>query len=264
MNQPEPTTQPLPPLETTTTPTPLSIEGVLSEQIMEGNIEQQETPAFSCKNSLYLGKFVITNSQPIGTNIYSFSADYPMGISSNNYYGQPQADGILRQLCPWSLIPVWFSRQCKVDYILAFQPVKVSDSRVTIDSFYRYTQAPISTYNTDAFVNDSVSNFIDDSDGLITNKIPTYWPTDFVPTRSFRIDGINRPPSYVPKTRMSIFIRSPYVPTLMHPEFFDVLVYLMPLVSIASTTVASTRVTRSLPSNDNYLPLPYVFNRQNV
>jgi len=264
MNTPEPTTQPLPPLGTTTTPTPLSIEGVLANQVEEGNLEKQRIPALTCKNSLYLGKFTITNAQPIGTNVFSFSAEYPLGAVSNNYYGQPGGDGVYRQLCPWSLIPTWFSRQCKIDYTLAFQPVKVSDSRVTIDSFYRYSQTPVTSYNTDSFVNDTVSNYIDDSDGLITNTIPTYWPTDFVPTRSFRMAGINQPPSYVPKTRMTTFIRSPYVPTLMHPDSFDVLVYLMPMVSIASTTVASTRVTRAVPSNDNYLPLPYVFNRQNV
>jgi hypothetical protein len=264
MNPPNPTTQPLPPLETTTTPTPLSIEGLLSEQVLEANLEIQETPSLSCKNSLYLGKFRISNSQPIGTQIYSFDASYPLGSSSNLYYNQPTADGVLRQLCPWSLIPVWFSRQCKLDYTLVFQPVKVSDSRVTIDSFYRYTQTRISTYNTDAFVNDTVSNFIDDSDGLITNNIPTYWCTDFVPTRSFRMSGTNIPPSYIPKTFMTTFIRSPYVPTLMHPDSFDVLVYLIPIVSIASTVVASTRVTRTTPSNDNYLPLPYVFNRLSV
>uniref|UniRef100_A0AAU8JQ21 Structural protein 2 n=1 Tax=Chipolycivirus sp. TaxID=2809300 RepID=A0AAU8JQ21_9VIRU len=258
------TTQPLPPLETTTTPTPLSIEGVLSEQVIEANKEEQSTPSFSCKNSLYLGKFSINNNSLIGTNVYEFDASFPLGKVDNKYYSQPLNNGILRMLCPWSLIPVWFSRQCKIDYTLVFQPVKISDSRVSIDSFYRYSELEITTYNTDAFVNDSVSNYIDDGDGLIFNQIPLYWPTDFVPTRAFRMSNQNRPPSFLPKTRMTTFIRSPYVPTLMHPNSFDVLVYLIPMISVAATTVAATRVTRAVPSSDNYLPLPYIFNRQSL
>lgn len=259
--EPDITTQPVAPMAQTTTPTPLSIEGVLSSQILEANLDIQTTPSLTCKNSLYLGKFSINNTNTIGTNIYSFDAAYPLGKTSNLYYAQPTNDGVLRFLCPWSLIPVWFSRQCKVDYTLIFQPVKISDSRVSIDSFYKYTGTAITTYNTNAFTNDTVSHYIDDGDGLIINNIPAFWPTDFVPTRGLRISGNNIPPSYIPKTVMTTFIRSPYVPTLMHPDSFDILVYLIPKIMIASTMVGATRVRRSVPAADNYLPLPYLFNR---
>jgi len=258
------TTQPLPPLGTTTTPTPLSIEGTLTNNLVEGDIDPQPIPSLSCKNSLYYGKFEITSSNTVAQRIFEYNMEYPLGETSNGYYKQPPNNGVFVFLCPWSLIPVWFSRQAKIDYALVMQPVKISDSRVSVDSIFRYKQEKVTHYTLDAFVHDTFSHYIDDSDGLISMSIPSFWNTNFVPTRFLRLSNTNIPPAFLPKTQMTTFIRSPYVPTLMHPDKFDILVYLIPIVSVASTMVGATRVARSSPNFDNYLPLPYVFNRKAI
>lgn len=260
--EPQITTQPLPPLGTTTTPTPLSIEGTLTNNMIEGNLATQPIPSLNNKNSLYYGKFTIDDINDIGTKVFEYDAEYPMGASNNSYYSQPGNDGLFIFLCPWSLINVWFSRQCKIDFALVFQPVKVSDSRVSLDTLIRYKGESVTTYNIGAFANDTYSHYIDDNDGQFSLMVPAYWNTNFVPTRSVRMLQRNIQPDFIPKTKMTTFIRSPYVPTLMHPNKFDVLVYLIPMVSVASTMVGATRVVRTSPNTDNYLPLPYVFNRE--
>jgi hypothetical protein len=261
--QVDPTTQPLPPLGQTTTPTPLSVEGILAHNIEPDNLRKQPIPALNAKNSLYYGKYTIDRNDTTGHKFFEHTMEYPLGKASNLYYNQPDNTGNFRFLLTWALIPVFFSRTTKVDFVQIHQPVKVSDCAVSFDVINRYSGKGNINYDTDAFANDTVHFVFDDTDDHFVFLVPTYWATSSVPTRFTRYVN-NIQPAFIPKTVSSFYVRSPYVNNALQPDTFDVLVYLMPIISIASTMVSPTRVVRSVPNLDNFIPLPYVYNRQTI
>jgi hypothetical protein len=261
--QVDPTTQPLPPMGQTTMPTPLSVEGIMSHNIEPDNLVTQSIPAMTQNNSLYYGKYSIDRDQPTGAKFFEYNLEYPLGVTDNLYYQQPDNLGNFRMNLTWALLPVYFSRSCKVDFIQVHQPIKVSDCCVSFDVISRYSGKANTNYNTDAFANDTQQAMFDDTDDHFTSLVPSYWATSCVPTRYTRYLN-NYQPAFIPKTVQSFFIRSPYVNNALQPDSFDVLVYLIPIISLSSTMVSPTRVTRTIPTIDNFIPLPYVFNRQQV
>lgn len=256
-----PTTQPLPPMGQTTTPTPLSVEGIMSHNINPDNLKRQEIPAMTAKNSLYYGKYTIDRDELTAAKFFEHKMEFPLGGAGNLYYTQADSLGNLRINLTWALMPIYFTRSCKVDFMMIHQPVKVSDCVVSFDVIHRYSGKANDTYNTDAFVNDNVQGMFDDTDAHFQMSIPTFWPVGAVPTRYTRFVR-NIQPMFIPKTVSSFYIRSPYVNNAIQPDSFDVLVYLIPIISNSSTMVSPTRVSRIEPNVDNFLPLPYVFNRE--
>lgn len=261
--QVNPTTQPLPPLGQTTTPTPLSVEGIIAHNINPDNLVRQEIPALTNKNSLYYGKYTVDRDNLTGTKFFEHFLEYPLGKTSNLYYQQADNSGNLRMNLTWSLLTIYFSRSCKVDFMMVHQPVKVSDCVVSFDVINRYSGKGNDVYNTDAFVNDNVQGMFDDTDAHFEMVIPSFWAVGAVPTRYTRYVR-NIQPSFIPRTVSTFYIRSPYINNAIQPDTFEVLVYLIPIILNSSTMVSPTRVTRTTPNLDNFLPLPYVFNRQTI
>jgi hypothetical protein len=262
-----PTTQPAPPLGITTTPTPFSVEGAISDDPIPANLAPEVISILSKDNLIYLDSFEITNQQSIGDRIYMHNLNYPLGetTSSNGYFSQPSNNlGTFRPLVPWKLMTVWFSRQCKITYQLVFEPIKVSDCRVSIDTFFTYDGQNITDYNKDTFVLDTVEKILDDSDDPFQFEVPAFYLTNIVNTYNTRIKNEYVQPAFIPKTKSFLFIRSPYVPNLMQPDTFKVMVYLRVNVSHATTIAGTGRINRTSPEADNFLPLPFVFNVANV
>jgi hypothetical protein len=259
----DPTTQPLPPMGQTTTPTPLSVEGIMAHNIEPDTLRKQLIPALNNKNSLYYGKYTIDRDQTTKTTFFQYDLQWPLGKVNNLYYKQPDNNGNLRMLITWAMFPVYFSRTTKVDFIQVHQPVKVSDCAVSFDVINRYSGKSNENYDTDAFTNDALEGLYDDTDDHFIMLTPSYWATGSVPTRYTRYLK-NIQPAFIPKTVSSYYIRSPYVPNALQPDSFDVLVYIIPIISIASTMVSPTRTIRFVPNADNFIALPYVFNKETI
>lgn len=258
-----PTTQPAPPLGITTTPTPFSVEGAISDDPIPTNLAPEVVSILEREDVIYLNQFRITNQQSIGTKLYTHDLNYPLGntTTTNGYYVQPDNTlGTMRPLVPWKLLPVWFSRQCKITYQLIFEPVKVSDCRVSVDAFFTYDSQDVNVYDKDTFVLDTVEKIIDDPDDPFIFEVPAFYLTNVVNTYNTRANLRYIQPAFIPKTKSTLFMRSPYVPNLMQPDTFVMLVYLKVNVSHANTIAATSRYQRYVPTPDNFLPLPFVFN----
>lgn len=261
-----PTTQPAPPMGITTTPTPFSVEGAISDDPIPANLAPEVISILSKQNLIYLDTFEISILDGIGERVYKHNLNYPLGesVPKNGYFDQPNNTiGTFRPLVPWKLMTVWFSRQCKLTYELIFEPVKVSDCRVSIDTFFTYDGQEVINYDKDAFVLDTVEKIIDDSDDPFQFEVPAFYLTNIINTYNTRIANEYIQPPYIPKTKSFLFIRSPYVPNLMQPDSFKMLVYLNINVSHATTIAGTGRVSRIAPDSDNFLPLPFVFNVAN-
>lgn len=257
------TTQPLPPLGVSTTPTPLSVEGTTNYSDRPDSLNVQKDVLL--KNSIYYGKYSISRDDPTGKVIWKYRTDFPLGEVDNNYYTQVDSLGNFRMLLTKPLVNAYFSRSIKIDWVMIHQPVKISDCRVSCDMITRYSGSYSSKpYRTDTFVNDNVQVYFDDMDDHFIFQVPSFWPTSCVATRNTRQSGFNRPPPFVPKTTCEFFIRSPYVNNALQPDTFDVLVYLVPIISHASTIAAQEAIIRYQPDLDDFLPLPYIYNRKAV
>lgn len=261
--QVDPTTQPLPPMVQTTTPTPLSVEGIMAHNSVPDTLVRQPIPAMNNKNALYYGKYTIKSDQPTRSKIFEYNLEFPTGKTNNLYYVQPDNSGNLRMNLTWALLPAYFSRTCKIDFYQVHQPVKIADCAVSYDVINRYSGKPNEQYSTNAFTNDVVSGMFDDTDDHFIYLTPSYWAVGSTPTRYSRYQ-VNIQPAFIPKTVSSFYIRSPYIPNALQPDSFEVLVYLIPVISLTSTIVSPTRVISESPIFDNFIPMPYFFNRETI
>lgn len=242
------TTNPVPPQGDTPTIIPFEISSSVSLNSVPRNISIQKNSMLNSNHGIYLGKFTIDTTQAVGTKVFSWNSLTPLSIPGSSLYIYATTTGGLENpLVPWDLLTYWYSALNRTDYLLEFIVVKVGDCRVSLDFIIDYNFTPDSVYNTTALANDSFHVILDDQDDQFSFVPPLYYMTELVNTRPPRIGELAtdfNPPWFMPRTRVSAFIRSPYQPNMTQPLNFEVVVKLVPIVRSTQgiTSISSSAV----------------------
>lgn len=262
------TTTPAPPSGVTPTEVPLGISGTVSETPGPVNIPRLSLPIFYQEGrGLFIGSFEINTTQVTGSNLFEWSLQQPLFLNNDSLYNPSLSAGIIRYNLGWELLKPLFSMQGKMDFDMELIPVKVGDSRASIDFVFTQESAPLA-YNSSTMANDSVHKILDDTDDPIRFSIPIIWPSNNIQTRNWSYNTTGSPsvkidyqPAFLPHTKMTAFMRNPYQPNQMQPISFKVLVILHPkphsLVGLAG--ISPCRNTFGLLSD--YMPTPWFLTR---
>lgn len=260
MNTEISTSNPAPPTGVTPTEVPLGITGTTSQTLSPPNIIYKEPILFNLNESIYYGKFRIDKSYVSGLKVFEWQALYPLG-NFDNPYNMGNTNGRYVYTVPWSLLTAFYSKQCKVDWLMNFTFVKVSDCRVSLDLIFNYNGLSKNTLDPLSLSNDSYHVSVDSQDDNFSFEIPQFWLTNNVQTDSGAIfltpsTGETIQPAYLPQTVLDVFIRNPYQPNMLQPDFFDVLVTLQPIVR-STVGFAAKSLTKGTAPYPNAINRPY-------
>jgi len=263
------TTNPPPPSGVTPTQIPLSISASISQTTNPVNVVKATYPMVDDPSlDYYYGYFTIDTSKTPGTKVFQFDTRFPTGSDINNPYTNISgADQTLVFNIPWSLVRAFYSKQCRIDFELTFVPVKVADSRVSLDAVFNYDEYS-QGYNTATLSNDSIHWILDDVDNQKKITIPSFWVTNNVqtdaqevnfPSGNDYITVVNQPP-FLPSTRLDLFVRGPYQPNMMQPNYLDVHVFVRPIVRQTVGITGKALVTTIADTVNEYFPKPWFIN----
>jgi len=241
---------------------PLGIEGTfrhdLGPQKLDGDL-----PPIQLDNMILLDKIDINTAMEIGTEIFSFST--LEGIPNLNYT-KKMIPGV-QVLVPWNMIPTYYSRLCKVDYELFFQPVKVNDCRIAVDVISNFTNQSVD-YNPSTLVNTNVNFQFDDPNESLNYPVPMFWPVINTQTpatlspSNTPIPGAVFKPAFIPQTKVTVIIVEAYIRNYLQPDTVTLLVWLrlkprQVQGASAMTSFYESEGSGANPQVANYLPLPY-------
>lgn len=264
------TTNPAAPTGVTPTEVPLGITSTTTQSGGPVNIKPSLSKSLMINTSVYIGKFTITSSTSIGTSVFTFTTKYPLGDFDNRYNNNSQANSTIQYFVPWSLVPAFYSKQCKIEYELEFVPVKVADCRALLDIIYNYDDGVAMPSDPLLYLaNDTETIKLDSQNEPLNMVIPQFFMTENIQTDTFRaIKSLapthreNIQPAFLPTTSIEVRIRNPYQPNLTQPTSFEVLVFLKPIVTSALAIGGKSGVANQFPDSDFYIPTPYFLNKR--
>lgn len=263
-------TNPLPPSGLTNTSVPLGIEASVSEVPQPVNISVQPTTVFKQRHGMYLGNFQLPKSAPIGKLLYEW--DYRKPFTDSYKRTLDSETNQYSLFTPWDLVMPILSKEVKMEYLLQFIPVKISDSRARIDVIYKFeADQPADVYSTKLLANYNSRPCLDDSDEQLLFSIPTYWisnnvTTDMVLTTAKNstggIEDLNMPSAFIPETQMKVYVASRYHPNNMQMDEFNVHVIIYPIPTSMLGLAGKRTHTVSRPGVDSRTSLltPYFLN----
>lgn len=228
---------------------PLGISATITETPIQQNIPRKPLNLTDPSKLIYYGKFSINKSRETGSKLFSWNFRTPLP----DYYAMQwlltQAS-TLSQNIPWALWRAYFSRQCKIEWELIFEPVKAKDCRFSMDAVFSYDEKTIDdSLTSTTLFNDSIHMVMDDPDQQFTILVPAYWMTATTPTDKivlFYLEKEEVPnyelldPAFLPTTNVTLYLRAPYTPNLVQPDEIDVLVYVRPIVTQITGNVCKT------------------------
>lgn len=210
---PPSTTDPRRPDGQTPTQPPLSTSGQVGTSPSDYNNVIPNPMDILQGYPIFIDRFTISNVTPIGTNLYTFNtAQFLSHIES------------IRRM-PWQLMPLIFSQRNRFKISLKIIPVKLGEAPVVVDVFFTYNRGRgitgFGAFNLDyneINITKQEPFDIDLPQFYMIDQINTYGP--LVPA------AVDSRPPYIPNTNCTIRLKSPYVPTLMHPPSFECLVFM--------------------------------------
>jgi len=226
MNQILSTTTPAAPSGVAPTEIPLGISGTIAPQLLPANIKPVPASIFTQNWGAYIGNFSVSVSNPVGSMVYSWNTDSP--LPDHNF--STLAGDTPNFNIPRDLIQAFYSRQSKIDWILRFKPVKVSDCRVSMDFVVDYNSNTVKPYNELVLSNDTYHKHFDEQDDEFDLVVPMFWPTNNIPTYGVPSSILPLKPAFYPFTKVSVYIRNQYQPNLMQPMSFEMAVFAIPIV----------------------------------
>lgn len=249
------TTNPLPPSGGTNTVAPLGITASLSVTKTAELDSVQYPDWFSANVPILIGDFTVSNAQTIGTKLYSWSTE----ATDLSYYRPKIADN-KNKVLPWNIVRPYYSKMTRMEYVLIFKPIKVTDSEARLHAIWNYTGDHVNNYSTNALANHNELFSFDDSSDVKFLSVPQFFMHDNLQTNvNMDTDTADWYQSYVPATTLDLFVANIYQPNLAQPESFDVLVFLMPIPTNVKTIAARRPIIGGLQDDNNYpiLPHPY-------
>lgn len=264
MNTEISTSNPTPPDGLTPTQVPLGISGTTSEILGPPNIIYKQPVAFNLNESIYYGQFTIDNTLSTGSRVFQWDSFYPLG-NFPNVYNSGESNGRYTYCVPWSLLTAFYSKQCKVDWLMNFTFIKVPDCRVSLDLIFNYNGETKVLYTPELLGSDSYHVIIDSQDDNFSFELPQFWLTNNVQTDSaaviFSSTGQTIQPAFLPTTHLDIFIRNPYQPNMLQPDSFQVIVTMQPIVR-STVGFAAKSLTRTAAPYNPSVNRPYFLRNQ--
>lgn len=252
-------TNPVPPTGVTPTEVPLGITARTAIGDFPADIVVEHKSALETDLDIFYGSFPISATDNTGQNVFKHTTLWPLGDFANRYNTVSGADSTLRFFVPWCLVLSFFSKMCKIDWIMRLLPVKVADCRVSLDILFNYDQTPDGNrvYSTKLMASDSIYKILDSEDDDLTFQIPMFWLTKALQTDVIGSSVGPVMPAFQPITETRIYIRNKYVPNLMQPNTFNVLVYLTPIVRNITTLAGKSALNLDVVTPDRRQPRPY-------
>jgi len=240
------TTNPVPPSGGTNTSAPLSITASMSNTVKV----QRLLPGWSTlQMPILLETFQISSTQAVGSTVYNWS--------TRNTKIQQNHDST-KNKSAWSLVQPYYSKMCRMEYVLILKPFKVADAEVRLQALWNYqgTTKQLTTANTAN--HNEVFQFDDSSDEKVLS-VPQFFMHDNVTTNKTMFNSTTvYPPSWVPDTRLTLVIVNPYQPNLTQPDSFSVQVFLMPIPTNMKVIAARRPVKGTWNNNETtVVPVPY-------
>lgn len=229
---PPSTTDPRPPSGIVAPEAPLSTNALLGQPTEIVQPEYDMAWIFKNLDPLYIDHFDVSINDTFGKTLYRYATPTPFTQTTNFDKGKLVTPSTLN----WPLAKAAHARYISFDPIIIIKPVKIGDTPVFLDVFFRY-QGVVATNEIPS--TDDKAYHADHAEIEITNSepimihIPTFWQISKVPNH---IDerGKSKPPIYLPDTTMELRIKQPYRPTSLHPDRFECLVFLLPNLSLDS------------------------------
>lgn len=260
------TTNPIAPTGLTNTSVPLGITASISETPQPVNVPVLPTSVYESSHGVYLGNFPFSDSVDIGAFLYGW--DYRKPLTSA-YSRSVDSEGRISAFTPWDLVLPSFSKECKMEYSMLLIPVKIGDSRARIDCIFRFEDSALSdAYSTKLMANYNQHFFLDDTDEQVEFAIPTYWMTNNVTTDIVKTAAsspapadLDLPSAFLPSTKLSLYVASPYQHNSMQTSTFNVHVIIFPtpthMLGLAGKRFVSVRSTESVSRTDLLTPYFY-------
>jgi len=240
------TTNPLPPSGGTNTSAPLSITASMSDTVKV----QRLLPGWSTlQMPILLDSFQIKSSDTTGHVVYNWSTRYTKIADHHDSTKNKSA---------WALVEPYYSKMCRMEYLIILKPFKVADAEVRLQAFWNYT-GDLVQLNTNKTANhNEVFQFDDSSDEKVLS-VPQFFMHDNVTTNKTALNSTTQvPSSWVPDTRLSLVIVNPYQPNLTQPDSFEVQVFLMPVPTNMKVIAARRPVKGTWSDNTTVIvPTPY-------
>lgn len=206
-NETPTTTDPRKPDGKTPTHPPLSVNSqVATTENSSSRIRDMSLSEFNGL-PIYWERFSITSSQAPNAGVFNFQ--------TKNLFKEISS---LKNL-PFQMLEVLFSQRNTYKIKLMFVPIKLGESPVILDFFYQYR-------NIQNIPVDIGKRNLDYDEITVVNQepfeveVPHYYLFDQVNTW-FKTTDLD----YLPNTEVHVKIKSPYVPTMLHPTSFDMLVF---------------------------------------
>lgn len=258
-----PTTNPAPPSGVIPTEVPLGITSTTVPVPGPSDLIIKPLDCFRIVRPIFHSIVNINSTQPVGAQIFHLETMFPLGNFSNRYNTIAGNFDTLRPLVPWMLVEVYFSKFSKIDFEYHFTPIKVADCRVSLDiiTIYDNLIGGAANYTTSTMNNDLFHKNLDSQDDELSLRPPMYWVSKFVQTDSTykNFAGVQSivQPGNLPTTQVIGFIRSPYHPSLIQPIDFDVLITVVPIVSVALQIAGKSATGSQMPDLWEQIPRPW-------
>nr|WNM95085.1 MAG: hypothetical protein [Elmago virus] len=268
------TTFPNPPVGQINPEVPLGVSATLVQDPIP-----QDNPPFKELNInelqwIYIDSFDISASNAVGKHLYSWDSYQPLG---SQWKAKIDTEGMIVQV-PQSLKKAYFASFFSVEWMLKFEPIKVTDSRVEVVALSQfdggvnnnnlvYGDAKTSSYNME-----NQQFTFDDPHKVFIMKPALYQMTTKVSNNDYISvsntgDVTKIVPMFVPTTQVSLKQKSKFVHNNLQPSSFTVNVWVAPIIRSISQ-FHSRLLNLNVPHESlpllAFSPLPYWLNRDQV
>lgn len=256
------TTNPARPSGITPTEVPLGITSSTVPVPGPSELVIKSLKCFQLVRPIYHSSFQIANTNNVGERIFNYDSTYPLGDFPNRYNTIAGSNDTSRPLVPWTLLKPYYSRMCRIEFEIHLLPVKVADSRVSLDviSTYDVLDGPYA-YNSINMSNDTFHKHLDSQDDELVIQVPTYWMSKFIQTDSsyVSVTGVQTvlQPAFIPTTQLEFYIRGRYHNSMIQPSAFNVLVTVLPTVVESLQIAGKSNVSATFPDLWSQTPAPW-------
>lgn len=249
------TTLPIKPTGITTTEIPLGITGTLATQLVANDTIFENHMIQDGQRWSYIDQFIVNATSPPGTMLWRWNSRNPLASRYEIRVDLMDASSNF-QVIPRSLVEAQYSRLSQVSWELMFKPIKINDCRVQFDLIETFGKQPsnLSTLEPEMFLNNMYHFMIDDPNQPIIFKPDMFFLQRSINTKISYFNNVdsNSLPATIPRTYVSVYNRTRYVPNLMQADTFTVLVFARPIISGLEGLSSSNRLT-----NVNWFTTPY-------
>lgn len=263
------TTTPNAPVGQITPEVPLGISASLTQIVSPLEYPPLRSSTGGLNEWNYIDSFTIEAKNPVGKFLWSWDSYDPFKSKTKNKFMENN-NQVIPYLFKNMALPYW-AQYLNMEYILRFEPVKVTDSRVEI--FVEKNYDGRADQNNIAFGDASTSSYnqeneiftFDSPDEVKLIKPTLFQAQSKMPNNAGLIHEVDKPieklwPTFLPTTTISLKQQSRFINNALQPDTFDVNVYIMPIIRTMSQLNSKLPVMNFGDTdayNLTYVPYPW-------